>query len=112
MGVVAVRRREGCGVYRQQKACKRAFQAAQADSHASQLVLDFRLEQQNSEVRSQVCNLRVEVYIFYPIEDDTSTTHALLNFWMMASVYSFVEALPPKSPVITFPSAMVCELNK
>lgn len=28
---------------------------------------------------------------------------------MMAAVYSFVVALPPRSPVIVFPSAIVCE---
>lgn len=36
-----------------------------------------------------------------------------LSFWMMASVYSLVDALPPRSPVIVFPSAMVyLQLNQ
>lgn len=34
-------------------------------------------------------------------------TRHILNFWMMASVYSLVDALPPRSPVINLPSAMV-----
>lgn len=30
------------------------------------------------------------------------------SFWMIAFVYSVVEALPPRSPVMNLPSAMVC----
>ena len=33
---------------------------------------------------------------------------AYLSLLMMASVYSFVDAEPPKSRVIDLPSAMVC----
>lgn len=37
--------------------------------------------------------------------------HALPSFWMIAAVYSLVEALPPRSPVMLLPSAIVCEYD-
>lgn len=40
------------------------------------------------------------------LQDSSIVYHARI-FLMIASVYSFVEALPPRSPVMDLPSAMV-----
>ena len=45
------------------------------------------------------------VYIF---QGAALHNHALVSFSMIARVYSFVEAFPPRSPVIVAPSAIVC----